>query len=137
MPDLLGVTNPVPGHENANINRNMPVIPNDPRLQNAADPTRVTRGDNRTERQDAGDAAGSGRTLRYDSNFAAFLQRLADSPDMAASMTELMRAYQGTVVSSGMGEGMAVARSVYALALYAIPLSSCKKISGEIPLPTQ
>ena len=42
MPDLLGVTNPVPGHENANINRNMPVIPNDPRLQNAADPTRVT-----------------------------------------------------------------------------------------------
>ena len=108
MPDLLGVTNPVPGHENANINRNMPVIPNDPRLQNAADPTRVTRGDNRTERQDAGDAAGSGRTLRYDSNFAAFLQRLADSPDMAASMTELMRAYQGTVVSSGMGEGMAV-----------------------------
>ena len=108
MPDLLGVTNPVPGHENANINRNMPVIPNDPRLQNAADPTRVTRGDNRTERQDAGDAAGSGRTLRYDSNFAAFLQRLADSPDMAASMTELMRAYQGSVVSSGMGEGMAV-----------------------------
>ena len=107
MPDLLGVTNPVPGHENANINRNMPVIPNDPRLQNAADPTRVTRGDNRTERQDAGDAAGSGRALRYDSNFAAFLQRLADSPDMAASMTELMRAYQGTVVSSGIGEGMA------------------------------
>ena len=43
MPDLLGVTNPVPGHEHANINRNMPVIPNDPRLQNAADPTRVPR----------------------------------------------------------------------------------------------
>ena len=57
MPDLLGVTNPVPGHENANINRNMPVIPNDPRLQNAADPTRVTRGDNRTERQDSGGVA--------------------------------------------------------------------------------
>ena len=111
MPDLLGVTNPVPGHENANINRNMPVIPNDPRLQNATDPTRVSRGDNRTERQDAGDAAGSGRALRYDSNFAAFLQRLADSPDMAASMTELMRAYQGTVVSSGMGEGIAVEMS--------------------------
>ncbi len=28
-------------------------------------------------------------------------------------------------------------RSVYALTLYAIPLSSCQKISGEISLPTQ
>jgi len=108
MPDLLGVTNPVPGHENANINRNMPVVPNDPRLQNAPDPTRVSRGDNRTERQDSGDAAGSERTLRYDSNYATFLQRLSESPDMARAMTELLRAFQGTVVTSGMGEGMAL-----------------------------
>ena len=39
MPDLLGVTNPVPGHDSSNINRNMPAIPNDPRIQNAPDPT--------------------------------------------------------------------------------------------------
>ena len=108
MPDLLGVTNPVPGHDSNNVNRNMPVSPNDPRIQNAPDPSRVSRPDNRSERQDTGDASSGSQALRYDSNFAAFLQRLADSPDMAASMTELMRAYQGTVVSSGMGEGMAV-----------------------------
>ena len=30
MPELLGVTNPVPGHDNANVNRNLPNIPNDP-----------------------------------------------------------------------------------------------------------
>ena len=42
MPDLLGVTNPVPGHDSSNINRNMPAIPNDPRIQNAPDPTRVS-----------------------------------------------------------------------------------------------
>ena len=28
MPDLLGVTNPVPGHDNTNItNRNIPISP--------------------------------------------------------------------------------------------------------------
>ena len=51
------------------------IIPNDPRLQNAPDPTRVTRSDNRSERQDTGDPSGS-RALRYDSNFLTFLQRM-------------------------------------------------------------
>ena len=35
MPDLLGVTNAVPGNDTNLINRNMPQIPNDPRVQNA------------------------------------------------------------------------------------------------------
>ena len=108
MPDLLGVTNPVPGHDTGNINRNLPNVPNDPRIQNAPDPTRVSGPDNRTERQDNGDAAGSEHTLRYDSNYLTFLQRLNDTPGLAQTMTEILRYYQGTVVSSGMGEGMAV-----------------------------
>ncbi|MCI8419136.1 MAG: hypothetical protein HFF79_01335 [Oscillospiraceae bacterium] len=108
MPELLGVTNPVPGHDNANINRNLPNLPGDPRLQNAPDPSRVSGADNRTERQDTGDAASGGGTIRYDSNFTAFLQRLASTPGLAESMAEVLRMYQGTVVSSGVGEGMAV-----------------------------
>ena len=107
MPDLLGVTNPVPGHDTGNINRNLPNVPNDPRIQNAPDPTRVSGPDNRTERQDNGDAAGSEHTLRYDSNYLTFLQRLNDTPGLAQTMTEILRYYQGTVVSSGIGEGMA------------------------------
>ena len=63
MPDLLGVTNPVPGHDNSNVNRNMPVSPGDPRIQNAPDLNRVVRSDNRTERQDTGDAAGGNQAL--------------------------------------------------------------------------
>ena len=107
MPDLLGVTNPVPGQDTGNINRNLPNVPNDPRIQNAPDPTRVSGPDNRTERQDNGDAAGSEHTLRYDSNYLTFLQRLNDTPGLAQTMTEILRYYQGTVVSSGIGEGMA------------------------------
>ena len=41
MPDLLGVTNPVSGLDNANINQNLLNVPNDPRLQNAPDLERV------------------------------------------------------------------------------------------------
>ena len=107
MPDLLGVTNPVPGHDNSNVNRNIPVSPSDTRIQNAPDPTRVSRPDNRTERQDTGDAAGANQGLRYDSNFAAFLQRLANTPDMRESLTTLFAMFEGTVVSSGIEEGLA------------------------------
>ena len=107
MPDLLGVTNPVPGHDNNNINRNTPVSPGDPRIQNAPDPTRVSRPDNCTERQDTGDAAGANQGLRYDSNFAAFLRRLMDTPGMNESLGKLFAIYEGLVVSSGIEEGTA------------------------------
>lgn len=110
MPDLLGVTNAVPGNDANLINRNMPSIPNDPRLQNAPDPSRVTRSDNRTEQQGAGSGDGSG-ALRFDSNFITFLQRMSDTPGLAKTMSELLRIYQGTVVSSGMEEGIAVEMS--------------------------
>ena len=111
MPDLLGVTNPVPGHDTGNINRNLPNLPNDPRIQNAPDPTRVSGPDNRTERQDNGDTAGGGQALRYDSNFLTFLQRLSDTPGLSQTLLQLLRSYQGTVVSSGMGEYVAVEMS--------------------------
>ena len=87
----------------------MPSIPNDPRLQNAPDPTRVTRSDNRTEQQGAG-GDGSG-ALRFDSNFIAFLQRLSETPGLAQTLSQVLRMYQGTVVSSGMEEGIAVEMS--------------------------
>ena len=106
MPDLLGVTNPVPGHDNSNVNRNIPVSPNDTRIQNAPDPSRVSRPDNRTERQDTGDSIGS-QALRYDSNFAAFLQRMAGTPGMGESLRALFAMFEGKVVSSGIEEGLA------------------------------
>ncbi|MBD5162705.1 MAG: hypothetical protein HDT14_12000 [Oscillibacter sp.] len=109
MPDLLGVTNAVPGTDANLINRNMPSIPNDPRLQNVPDLNRVSRPDNRAERQDAGEDGS--QAARYDSNFLAFLQRMVETPGLSRSMTELLRTYQGTRVSSGMEEGIAVEMS--------------------------
>ena len=57
MPDLLGVTNAVPGNDANLINRNMPSIPNDPRVQNATDLNRVSRTTARSGRTPAKPAA--------------------------------------------------------------------------------
>ena len=54
MPDLLGATNPVPGYDNTNVNRNIPISPSNNQVQNVPDLDRVTGADHRTEQQDAG-----------------------------------------------------------------------------------
>ncbi len=107
MPSLLGVTNPVPGQDNTNINRQLPVNPSaDNRVQNAPNLDRVSRPDNRTERQDSGDAAGPGGSLRYDSNFATFLQKLRDTPGLTQTLSRTLAEFR-SIVASGMDEGIA------------------------------
>lgn len=104
MPDLMGVTNPVPGHDNTNTitNRNIPISPNNTQVQNVPDPTRVTGADNRTEQQDASQA---GSQIRYDSNFQTFIQQLRQTQDLTGTLSRLMLR-EGTSVVSGMSEGI-------------------------------
>lgn len=104
MPDLLGPANPVPGYDSVNV-KNIPTTPTDPTVRNIVDPHHVVRTDRRTEQEDAGDATAS-RALRYESNFASFLQRLKDSPELSASFLQLLRD-SGMEVSSGISAGLA------------------------------
>ncbi|WP_322172751.1 hypothetical protein [Acutalibacter caecimuris] len=106
MPEILRPTNPVPGYDNANA-RNQPINPQDPNrnIQNVVDPNRVTRGDQRSDQQQAGDASVSHR-VRYESNFLTFLQRLANAPDTASAFLRLLQG-QGLQVSSGITPGLA------------------------------
>ena len=105
MPDILGATNPVPGYDNANVNRNIPVSPNNTQIQNVPDPSRVSRADGRTEQQGS-DLNGDGQ-VRYDSNFQTFLQRLRSTPGAAESLIRIFSGREGTVVLSGMSAGIA------------------------------
>ena len=102
MPDLLGATNPVPGYDNTNINRNIPISPNNSQVQNVPDLTKVTGADHRTEQQDAGQSG----QIRYDSNFQGFIQQLRQTQDLSSTMAKLMMR-EGTSVASGMSEGIA------------------------------
>lgn len=105
MPDILGATNPVPGYDKAVSNRNIPVSPENTQIQNIPDPSRVGRADGRTEQQDS-TLQGDGR-VRYDSNFQTFLQRLRQTPGMAESLSKIFDGGERTIVSSGLGEGIA------------------------------
>ena len=105
MPEILRPTNPVPGYDN--VSGRQPINPQDPNtnIRNIVDPNRVTRGDQRSDQQQAGDASVSHR-VRYESNFLTFLQRMANSPDSAAAMLRLLQG-QGLQVSSGITAGLA------------------------------
>lgn len=105
MPDLLGVTNPVPGHE-TQTNRVTPPTPNNSQnIQNVVDPTRVVRPDGRNEQKNAGDSSNS-YGMRYESNFMSFLQRLKNSPQLTQTFYHLMQS-SGMRVTSGVSEGLA------------------------------
>jgi len=105
MPEILRPTNPVPGYDN--VSGRQPINPQDPNtnVRNVVDPSRVTRGDQRTDQQQAGDASVSHR-VRYESNFLTFLQRMANAPDTASAFLRLMQG-QGLQVSSGITAGLA------------------------------
>ncbi len=105
MPELLGVTNPVPGYDSNHTNRNIPVQPGTGQLQNVPDPSRVTGGDRRSDQQDAGTRSQSSLP-RFDSNFQTFLQRLRDTPELTLALSRFFSG-RGTVVSSGIAEGTA------------------------------
>ncbi len=108
MPDLLGATNPVPNYDSAAHNRPLPAGPQapDPRVQNVADPTRVSRADGKTERQGADNNLGP-NGLRYDSNLQTFLQQLRDAPDLAAVLTKTLVWMRGMASTPGLSAGIA------------------------------
>ena len=108
MPDLLGATNPVPNYDSAAHNRPLPTgtPPQDPRVQNVPDPSRVSRADGKTERQGAENNLGP-NGLRYDSNFQTFLQQLRDAPDLAAVLTKTLIWMRGMASTPGLSAGIA------------------------------
>lgn len=102
MPEILGVTNPVPGYERGSSERNAPISPDNTPIHNVADPNRINRADARTEQQDSGSG-----NVRYDSNFQTFIQQLREAPSLAQELSKLLGGREGTVVISGMSEGIA------------------------------
>ena len=110
MPEIMNVTNPVPGYQNAAGTRAIPGLANDPNIQNIPVPSRVTRPDANTgEQQSASEQnpASTSRSVHYDSNFYTFFQRLSEANITSADMTQLLSEVLRTVVSSGLRAGTA------------------------------
>jgi hypothetical protein len=105
MPELLGATNPVPGHDRTPISSNIAPSQDNPQIRNVVDPSRVSRADGRSEQQDS--AREDLSQIRYDSNFQTFLQRLRGTESLPETLSRLLGGQTGTVVLSGLSEGIA------------------------------
>lgn len=108
MPNLLGVTNPVPNYDNTNNNRPLPSTqrPDNAQIQNVPDPTRVGRADARTDQRGADNTFDAGGP-RYDSNLQVFLQNLRNMPELTAELSKAMALLQGMVSTPGLSAGTA------------------------------
>ena len=100
MADILKVTTPLSGYDNSTI-KNNPQAGQGVQIQNPVDPSKVTRGDNRT------DSGGNGEqqlAFQYGSNFGAFLNLVKNVPDLSKLFTDIF--FQGEELLSGgvMGE---------------------------------
>lgn len=110
MPEIMNVTNPVPGYDNAAGNRSIPITVNDPNVQNIPTPSRVVRPDSNTgEQQNAANKnpAFAAQSTRYDSNFYTFFQRLSEVSLPSSDFTQMIASAFRTVVSSGLKAGTA------------------------------
>ncbi|WP_367569195.1 hypothetical protein [Lacrimispora sp.] len=95
MADILKVTTPLSGYDNTTI-KTPPQAGQGTQIQNPIDPTRVMRGDNRT---DAGRNGEQQLAFRYGSNFGAFLNMVKSTPDMSAVFTDIF--FQGEEMLTG------------------------------------
>lgn len=78
MADILKVTTPLAGYDNNTI-KNNPQAGQNSQIQNPIDPTKVLRGDNRT---DAGTDGEQQLAFQYQSNFGTFLTMIKNIPDL-------------------------------------------------------
>lgn len=100
MADVLKVTTPLSGYDNSTI-KNNPQAGQGVQIQNPVDPSKVTRGDNRTN------SGGDGEqqlAFQYRSNFGTFLSMVKDIPDLSKVLTDIF--FQGEEMLTGgvMGE---------------------------------
>lgn len=78
MADILKVTTPLAGYDNTSI-KNNPQAGQNSQIQNPIDPTKVLRGDNRT---DAGGGGEQQLAFQYQSNFGTFFSMIKNIPDL-------------------------------------------------------
>lgn len=98
MADILKVTTPAAGYENSSI-KNNPNTGQNIHIQNPVDPSKVSRGDNRT---DSGRDGNGQLAFQYDSNFGAFLHMLKNIPELSKVFPELFFAGEEAMLAGTM-----------------------------------
>lgn len=105
MADLLRVTTPLTGQDSANkIRPTGQETPTNSNIQNIVNPNKITRGDQRGLYEDS---ETNKFTPNLKSNFDTFMNRLNAAPGMQSEMVKLFLTRYGSIVNSGMSDGIA------------------------------
>lgn len=105
MADLLRVTTPLTGQDSANkIRPTGQETPTNSNIQNIVNPNKITRGDQRGLYEDS---ETNKFTPNLKSNFDTFLNKLNAAPGMQSEMVKLFLTRYGSIVNSGMSDGIA------------------------------
>ncbi|WP_027400154.1 hypothetical protein [Anaerovorax odorimutans] len=108
MSDILKVTTPLPGQET--LGKARPLSQNEPNIQNIPDPSRVTKPNSQNVYSDREPGKFS---PNLQSNFDKFLQMIKSTPGMTESYSKIFFSRLGSIVNSGMGEGIADEMAAY------------------------
>ena len=105
MSDILRVTTPLTGQDSANkIRPTGQETPTNSNIQNIVNPGKITRGDQRGLYEDS---ETNKFTPNLKSNFDTFLNKLNAAPGMQTEMVKLFLTRYGSIVNSGMSDGIA------------------------------
>ncbi len=105
MSNILKVTTPISGFDNANHVKTGPVKTTDPAIQAPITPDKVSKPDARSD--SAPQDNGVGLKFRYDSNFENFVQQTKMLPNMTEEFSKLFFQKFGSIVESGVGNNFA------------------------------
>jgi hypothetical protein len=118
------------------VSNNISPSQDNSQIRNVVDPTRVSRADGRSEQQSSSEQGDLGQ-IRYDSNFQTFLQRLRSSSGLTETLSRLVGGQTGTVVLSGMSEGIAAELSQALEMLEMTPQQLLQFLTGSMKADTR
>lgn len=105
MTNILKVTSPVAGYDNANSVRTGPVKNTDPAIQGQVNPEKVMKPDARSD--SASQEQNVGLKFQYESNYNNFIQQMKEMPAMTELFTKVFFERFSTLAESGLSEEFA------------------------------
>ena len=105
MSNILKVTTPVAGYENANSVRTNPVRNTDPAIQGQVNPEKVVKPDARSD--SASQEQNVGLKFQYESNYDNFIQQMREMPAMAEEFSKIFFERFSTLAEAGLSDGYA------------------------------
>ncbi len=105
MSNILKITTPAVGYDNANQAKNSISRQVDPSIQGAIRPDKVLKPDARSDA--ASQEENVAMKFRYDSNYENFLQKVSQLPNMSEEFAKLFFERFATIAESGMGDEFA------------------------------